>query len=253
MNPTNPDDQLLAIREELHRWLRRCVRRHGAQLSSNLDDLLAIADLALVEASRAHDPSRVSLGAFARVRVKHDTLRYLAQEARHTRNPTLLQPVTPEYHDPIEPLPLPLQSAIAAAGTLEALALRHLLDGEPLKTLARAHAIPEHRLRRIKAALIAAGRCEQVMVSASEPVKPTGDSRPQRPHFAEVPRPHRPTAGRRTHAAERSPRLLQRRVPRAGTIPASAAGDGDATLGQTALRAGHRSRHVHDHASETVP
>jgi hypothetical protein len=203
----DPPAELVRVRGELHRWLRGRVRRRG--LAHHLDDLLATADLALVEASRRHDPDRGPLGPLALQHAKRDTLRFLARERRANPDSApdgdLDLEAIPSW--PSEPLPQAVRERLTRANPRERLVIERLLDQRRgLKHLAAAHGLTEHRLRRETAVLLAElgaaldpdrALDDRALARCGVARKPTEVGRPHRPHLAEVRTPQRPLGPRR--------------------------------------------------------
>jgi hypothetical protein len=211
----HPPPELIGLRHEIHAWLRRRALRRG--LGYLLDDLLGVADVALIEAARRHDPARGPLPPFAHLRVKRETLRYLGREQREDHAPlTLAEPH--RLCPPVEPVSRRLVALLADPRPARQLVVANLLDGEGRRVLAARHGLTEHQLRRESRALLDAVRA---LLEAPQPAHaPTGDSRPQRPHFDGVSAPHSPPdRGGRT-ALKRAPRRPQRPRRAVGTLSA---------------------------------
>ena len=209
---TPPD--LVGLRHEIHAWLRGRALRRG--LGYQLDDLLGVADVALIEAARRHDPARGPLAPFAHQRVKRETLRYLGREKREDHAPLML--AEPRLCSPVEPVSRRLVALLADPSPVRQLVVANLLDGEGRRALATRHGLTEHQLRRASRTLLDAVRA---LLEAPQPTDaPTGDSRPQRPHFDGVSAPHSPPEPGRRPDLKSAPRRPQRPRRRVGTLSA---------------------------------
>jgi len=251
MNDRPHPPQVSVLRAELRSWIALRARRRG--LEHQLDDLLGAADLALLEATRRHDPARGPLGPFAHLAVKHATLRYLRRERVQEDVARVLRVAEPacDYGAPLEP---ELHALIRHPTGLDRLAIAHLLHGVPLRSLAEHHGVTYHRARAAVAAVrvqisealerpqaspeapssgFAPGAAAPPGRAARSLAEPTGASRPQRPHHPVVSSPQRPcsaAATRRRRQPRARPACARPPVesPRpegAGTVPASGPGD----------------------------
>jgi hypothetical protein len=205
------------LRDHIHRWIR--VRARRRKLDHHLEDLLATADLALIESAQQHDPLRGELAPFAVMAVKHATLRHLHRERIASRINEIYAVHEPSLrYPPHEPLGQPLRDRLTRPTDEEVVALSHLLHDVPLTRFIETHGLTRYQARRAVVGLrrrVAADLEQPALapdpLETRNPIRPTrepiGDNRPQTPHLDEVSSPHgSPGAGPSSGSAPGSSR-----------------------------------------------